>query len=147
MDSDTENVVPPRRRDSVDDQISDLVRIADLAMPRLAERTGRRDYRRGQRAADHPRGHSAAREGNSVRAIAIPTTTSPDQDARGRQSLAARGYRATQAEYLRFRTVVDLSQCRPVVTQCPKRMPAFLYRCPRYRLSRSGIYRRRNIRR
>jgi hypothetical protein len=32
MDSDTENVVPPRRRDSVDDQISDLVRIADLAM-------------------------------------------------------------------------------------------------------------------
>jgi hypothetical protein len=32
MDSDSENVVPPRRRDSVDEQISDLVRVADLAM-------------------------------------------------------------------------------------------------------------------
>jgi hypothetical protein len=32
MDSDTKNVVPTQRRDSVDAQISDLVRAADLAM-------------------------------------------------------------------------------------------------------------------
>jgi hypothetical protein len=32
MDSDSENVVPTRRGDSTGDQISDLVRVADLAM-------------------------------------------------------------------------------------------------------------------